>query len=141
MIDQGEKQSRDHHGAVEDGGVAKAEVIEEPARLGCDDDSEQIDKEDASQLCRVQTERCGGKVEVGVGKASYQREERGSAHAEIGQQPRITQMFLGMVPNLLQVFGGHKVLCQRKPGADHKRADQVERRKYQEGEAPLPVRG
>jgi hypothetical protein len=50
-------------------------------------------------------------------------------------------MFLGMVPNLLQVFGGHKILCQRKPGADHKRADQIERRKYQEGEAPLPVRG
>ncbi len=81
---------------------------------GVIDDSEQIDKEDAAQLRRVQTERRGGKVEVRVRKTSYQREERGSAHAEVGQQPWIAQMFLGMVQNLPQVFGAHKIFCREE---------------------------
>src|SRR5208282_1082809 len=47
---QREQQSRDHHGTVNDRRVAKAEAIEEPAGLGRDHDSKQIDKKDAAQL-------------------------------------------------------------------------------------------
>ncbi len=47
------KQPRDHHGAIDERGVAKAEAIEEAAGLRCDDGSEEIDEEDAAELCGV----------------------------------------------------------------------------------------
>ncbi len=115
---QGKEQAGDHHGAIENDGVAKAEAIEKAARLRRDDGSEQIDEEDAAQLRRIQMERWRGQVEVRIGKAADQREERSRAHAEVGEQPRIAQMLPGMIENLLHMFGGHKILRQRKPRAD-----------------------
>ncbi len=50
-------------------------------------------------------------------------------------------MFLGVMQNLLQVFGPHKLRRRRKPGADQNRTNQVEGGKHCEGGAPMPVSG
>ena len=50
---QGKEQAHDHHGAIDERGVAKAEAVEEAAGLRCDDGSEEIDEEDAAELSGV----------------------------------------------------------------------------------------
>jgi len=49
------------------------------------------------------------------------------------------QMLPGVAQNLPHVFGAHKILRQRKPRADHKRSDQVERGEHQKCKPPMPM--
>src|ERR1035437_2239395 len=50
-------------------------------------------------------------------------------------------MFLGVIQDLPQVIGPHKLLRRRKPGAGQNRANQVEGGEHHEGGAPMPVSG
>ncbi len=84
-MDEGEEEPGDHHGAVDEGGVAESEAVEEASGLGSDDDSEKIDEEDAAELGRVEMKGRGGEIKVGVGEASDESEEDGGAHAEVGE--------------------------------------------------------
>ena len=67
-------------------------MIEAASRERRHDQSQEIDKEDAAQLLRVQVIRRSGEIEVRVGKRSHQAEQRRESHAEHRQQSRIPQV-------------------------------------------------
>jgi len=88
-------------------------VVEKAPGLRRDNHAEQVYKENAPQLSRIQKKGRRGQIEVCVSETSHKRKEHCRAHSKIRQQPWIARVLLRMIKNLLQMWRRNELLRQR----------------------------